>query len=275
MNPYLELSEVALTNRGSPISLTLSRRQTLSVFGPAGSGKSAFLNVCAGRERAEQGSVTRTGKLVLAEPIAAAKKQTPMLLSQDSGGKAGPFAAEALGALKLWEVRKSPLTSLSAGQLRACAMLPALARSADLILIDGVLDGLDIWMLRDATSLLQKRVATGSALVIATHRPEWAARTDALMVLQDRKPVFVGSLQLLKQRSGKSELQIETTNVEGVRALCEPFSISIRGSDGGLLVQAAEGQDLAARLLIEGYGDVKSVVVHEPDARELLEDLIR
>jgi hypothetical protein len=56
----------------------------------------------------------------------------------------------------------------------------------------------------------------------------------------------------------------------GVRALVAPFEVSVRDTDDGVVMQASEGQQLAAKLLLEGYGDVKLVVLRSPTLEEAL-----
>ncbi|MCH8980136.1 MAG: hypothetical protein IH945_12975, partial [Armatimonadetes bacterium] len=50
----------------------------------------------------------------------------------------------------------------------------------------------------------------------------------------------------------------------------EPFVTGIRVSGRRLVLQTEDGQEVAARLLTQGYGVVRSVVVKEPSLEEAL-----
>jgi hypothetical protein len=52
--------------------------------------------------------------------------------------------------------------------------------------------------------------------------------------------------------------------------MVEPFVTSVRVSGRRLVMQAEDGQEVAARLLTNGYGLVRSVVVKEPSLEEAL-----
>ncbi|MEQ1934632.1 MAG: hypothetical protein ABL962_12280, partial [Fimbriimonadaceae bacterium] len=67
---------------------------------------------------------------------------------------------------------------------------------------------------------------------------------------------------------------VETQNQSGVRALIAPFEISISETENGVILKAAEGQQLAARLLSEGYGDIKMVILKEPTVESALDELL-
>lgn len=275
MSPVLSLDDVALSDAGPALSLTLASRHSLCVLGPAASGKTRFLRVCAGLEKPARGTVKRIGKAAFAGSSGFGRRATPQTVAQESAAKGSHHPAEALTALGLWDVRKQNLSELSSGQALACELAGPLSSSADILLIDGQLDGLDPWAYRDAMTLLQKRVGRGAILVVATNRPEWAALTDQVVVLKGLRVVFAGTYEDLERQGAPSELELETKGQEGVRALTEPFEVQVAQANGKTVLRASEGQELAAKLLLEGYGDVKAVVVRQPGPRELVEGLLR
>ncbi len=276
MTPSVNLHGVALDAQGGVIDLRLDSRRSLAVFGPAGSGKSALLRVCAGLQAPARGRAELHGRVAYAAPDSAAKKKVPQDLAKAASGAGGASrAAEALGALGLWDLRRRQVSQLSPGQQAACDLLGPLSSLADVLVLDGLLDRLDPWAFRATLDLVQKRVAQGAILVLATNRPELAARTDSLVVLKDRRVAFAGSFRELELRAGTCELEVETHDQEGVRALCEPFCVELRESNGLLTIRAKDGQELAVKLLLEGYGDVRSVVLRSPTPAELLERTLK
>lgn len=122
---------------------------------------------------------------------------------------------------------------------------------------------------------LHKRLIHGSALLVATNRPELAPHFDHLVVLNKSQIRFVGTLEEMMREHGECEIEVETQNQPGVRALVDSFEISIRKTDSGLVMRAAEGQQIAAKLLTEGYGDVKMVIVREPSIQDVVNEVVK
>ena len=50
--------------------------------------------------------------------------------------------------------------------------------------------------------------------------------------------------------------------------MIEPLAVSVKVVRGGMIVSAAKGQETVAKLLTEGYGSVRSVVLREPTLEE-------
>ncbi len=273
MSPILVLSEAALLPKGPTLQLELMPSRTLFVFGPNGSGKSEFLAALLGERKLGQGKAQIRGKAVLARPEVK-KRTTPLGLAKTFSGASGnDRLVEALNALGLWEVRNTPIASLTPAERRACELVEGLVSKPDLILIDHQLDTLDPWRLPTTLQVLQRRVASGAALVAATNLPWLARGADQIVVLRASEVVFSGSYPDLERRATPGTLEIETHQSEGVRALVAPFALEVSETSAGLRVRAREGQEVAAKLLVEGYGDVEAVVVKRPTPEELLRSL--
>lgn len=272
----VSIDSVSLNVKGPSLTLTLDAGQTLGVYGPAASGKSTICRVLAGLERAKRGSVRVPKSVAFAEARSVGRRGTPLGVAQQYAGPGGASrVAGALSAVKLWDKRKEPLSNLSPGELAGVDLLPALAGHARLIVIDGLLDAMDLWMLESVTLSLETRLREGSAMILSTNRPEFARRLDTLVVMNHRSIVFAGGLTDLERRAPSTTIEVETQRQPGVRALVEPFQVSIRKLDDGRLeIQSNEGQKLAAKLLTEGYGDVKTLVTRRLSNEELLRSLI-
>jgi hypothetical protein len=111
--------------------------------------------------------------------------------------------------------------------------------------------------------------------VVAGNRTEWASRADFVIVLESSRIRFQGSFDDLRAEAGRSEIEITTTDIEGALALAGPFALDVRESDDALTIRAKEGQEVAAKLLAEGYGAVRALTLSEPTTEELVRSILR
>jgi len=274
MSTVLSVTDMGLAAGGRTLSARLSAGQSLAVLGRAASGKSRLLRVLGGAERPAQGIVELDGAVAVAGLNAAPRRATPQLIATRAAGVGGKEAAAgALGDLGLWDVRAKALSELSPGQIAACELLVPLLAQARLLVVDGQLDRLDPWTLPGAWERLQRRLAQGAAVVAATHRTDQLASFSSLVVLKAQDVRFFGSLADLLRSAKLTEIIVETDDEAGVRALVEPFEVTLRQTKHGLAMRAAEGREIAAKLLLEGYGDVKLTLVREPTPDEALRKL--
>jgi ABC-type multidrug transport system ATPase subunit len=268
MSEVLGLEHLGLVPDGPTLTLSVGQGQALTVCGPAGSGKSRLLRVLAGAERPAQGSVRRHGSVALAEVGALSRRHRVQNLARRTGGAS--VAAEILLATRLWDARHSSVGDLTPAQVAGCELIEPLSSGADLVVIDGQLDRLDPWALSSTLSFIASLRAKGAAFVIATNRPELIAKFDALVVLKANSVRFAGTVDDLLRAGPPHTLHVATENRPGVQALVAPFEVSVQETPEGVRLLAAEGQSLAARLLLEGYGDVKFVVVRPPTVEDAL-----
>jgi ABC-type multidrug transport system ATPase subunit len=268
----LELDSLSLVGTGPALNLKVSVGQSLGVLGRAGAGKSQLLRVLHGAESPARGRVHRPKDTVLTETLEPSRRMKPQQLAARSGGKqAAERGTEVLVATHLWDRRQDSLTDLTPSQVAACELLGPLASDARMILVDGQLDRLDPWCLASTMALVKRRMAEGAILVVATHRPDIAAGLDALAVLDDRQIRFAGTPDELIRQTQPTRLVVRCQDQPGVRALVEPFEVRVRVVEDGLLeITARDGQQLAHRLLLEGYGNVEMVVLRPPSLEEAL-----
>lgn len=266
MSELLGLDHFGIKPEGPTLSLGLAAGQSMTIVGPAGSGKSRFVQILAGRERPGQGAVHVREDIFVPERLPK-KTRLQNAVKQFAG------IAELLTLTGLWDLRQCPVGELSPAQTAAAEMLPALARSTGVVLLDGHLDHLDPWTLPNVLEKLRRMANAGVALVATTHRPDIVRHFDGVVVLIKHEVRFAGSVDELLRRQTRHELSLETQNQMGVRALLEPFEVSITETDAGLRISAKEGQELAARLLVEGYGDVRMVIDRAPSIEEALRSI--
>jgi ABC-type lipoprotein export system ATPase subunit len=170
-------------------------RAQIAITGPSGSGKSTLLHLMAGLDEPTVGTVSWPGigdREVLRPGPVAMVFQGPSLLPpltslenvalplQLEGfpeGDARELAHDALRRLALDELAEKLPEELSGGQAQRVAVARVLAGSPRLILADeptGQLDRRNADVVVD--TLIRVAADHGSALVVATHDPEVAAR---------------------------------------------------------------------------------------------------
>lgn len=273
MREVLGLEHLALRPSGPTLSLRISAGQSVAVMGPANSGKSKLIRILAQAERPGQGTLHVRGRLAIASDEGCSRRAKVVNAARLGGDVSLERATEALIALHLYDHRTSTVGDLTGSQYAALELVPALTREADVVLIDGQLDQLDPWALKDALAYIANLRRAGRAFVIVTHRPELAAVQDAVIVLKDQSVRFAGTPDELLRVGGTHTVSVETENQSGVRALVAPFEVSVMPTPDGVRLQAKEGQEVAARLLLEGYGDVKFVTVQSPSLEDALMSL--
>jgi ABC-type multidrug transport system ATPase subunit len=181
---------------------------------------------------------------------------------------------EVLSALGLWEARDVLTSRLTPGQMAACDLLPSFLGKGNLICMDDTLDFLDPWTLQGVWRLLGRFREKGGALLVTTNQASIAQKLGALIVVKDLKVKFAGTVRDLLAETRTVEMTVETKDAAAIRALAEPFTFSIRQEGDVLYMVAADGQALAAKLLVEGYGRVRAITTREQNLSEAILDLV-
>jgi ABC-type multidrug transport system ATPase subunit len=273
MSEILRLKSVGLAAHGPVLTLSLARGQSVAIIGPAASGKSRLLKFLGAKEAPPTGQLELTAKPHW--PTAPKdKKQTPQQMAR-TGSQPGQInrATDALNAFHLWEHRQTPVGDLSTSQAIACELLSVLACDDGLMCTDCHLDHLDPWTLRSAFELIRKRLAGGLSAAIVTNRPDVVAQCDLVVAVNRGEVRHAGRVQDLGKKV-KHEIEVVSEKQAGVRALVEPFAIDVHEKGDSLYLHAQDGQQVAAKLLLEGYGDVKYIVHRQPTIEECLVGLI-
>ena len=269
--PVLLLDKFSLANEGELLNLELHTGDVYAVMGKAGSGKTLFLDTIMGDEKPACGTAELQGAALMASFSTGKARQTPFGVAKASASsKNKRRIADALAALGLWDARNVALGKLTQGMVVACDLLPVLLSDADLVLIDGHLDLLDPWALDGAFEEIFLLAEEGTAFIIVTNRPELAERVGNLIVLKEGQVKYAGRADALARSLEPTEIIVEADDLSTVTTMVEPFVTSVRVSGRRLVLQAEEGQEVAARLLTAGYGVVKSVVIKEPSLEEAL-----
>jgi heme exporter protein A len=149
------------------LSLELGAGEALQLSGPNGSGKSSLIRLAAGLLRAERGRVER-GPLALADEALALDRELPLARALHFwSGRVD----EAMTAMGLTHLAAVPVRLLSTGQAKRATLARVAASSAQLWLLDEPLNGLDADGVRRLDALVAEHLASGGAILAASHGP--------------------------------------------------------------------------------------------------------
>jgi putative ABC transport system ATP-binding protein len=202
------------------VDLSLGPGDYVAVMGESGIGKSTLLNLIAGLDRADSGSITLDGVEFTTQDddtITATRRRRlgfvfqafhllpylsvaqnvglPLtLLGSDSEDSPRRVAA-MLAAVGLGERGASMPRELSGGELQRVAIARALVHRPQLVLADEPTGNLDPESAGQVLSLLREQIkASGAAGILVTHSRPAAATADRVLLLTQtglREPTLV------------------------------------------------------------------------------------
>lgn len=146
------------------VNLDIRRGELIAIRGSSGKGKSTLLKLIAGIYKVSRGAIKRFTKNIQFIP------ENPLLYLSEPTPR-----DELLGSIdlalksSLINALDTPLTRLSSGERRRLAIASAIARGADVLLVDEPSVGLDVKNLVNVLKLLAEAVSKGIGIVIATH----------------------------------------------------------------------------------------------------------
>jgi len=190
-------------------SLKLRDGEYVAIVGESGVGKSTLLNLIAGLDRADQGSVVLDGENLARLDEAALTRWRrnklgfvfqafhilphltllqnvvlPLWLQGHSGATADNTAQEMLDAVGLGERAASWPHELSGGELQRVAIARALVHRPRLVLADEPTGNLDPANAARVLALLGERIrAVGAIGILVTHSREAAGTADRILHL--------------------------------------------------------------------------------------------
>jgi ABC-type lipoprotein export system ATPase subunit len=177
------------------------------IMGPSGSGKSTLLHLLAGLDDPTLGTVSwpaigargalRPGPVavifqgpsLLPALTVLENVALPLVLGGERDADARSAAHRALALLDLDELADKLPEEISGGQAQRVAVARALAGRPRLILADEPTGALDSETSRQIMDLMTEINRTGITVLIVTHDPEVAARTQRTIRLRDGKVV--------------------------------------------------------------------------------------
>jgi len=208
----------------SDVSFTVYTGEVLGLIGPNGAGKTTVLECLAGllpltsgtlKAGDKSAALTRRKDLLFYMPDGIlpwpeqSVQQVLQLFEKMYRSGADKLAA-LIEALRLHELRRARVGTLSKGERKRLMLALGLLTSQPLLLLDEPFDGLDLRQTREVMSLLRKESATGRALFVSIHQLNDAARVcDRLVLLNDGHRVAEGTLSELQAQANVREGGLE------------------------------------------------------------------
>ena len=221
MHPILSVSNLSKSYRSGSkelkvldnISFNLEAGKTLSIVGPSGSGKTTLLGLCAGLDRADEGSVAiQNIKLnALSEddraqvrnqhvgfvfqnfqliPTLTALENVMVPIELRGEKNALQTAKDLIDKVGLNERSDHYPTQLSGGEQQRIAIARAFSNKPDLLFADEPTGNLDEETGQKIEELLfDLNEQQGTSLVLVTHDIELAKRTDRIIRMKGGKLV--------------------------------------------------------------------------------------
>jgi putative ABC transport system ATP-binding protein len=193
------------------LNMDVSAGEFIAIIGPSGSGKTTLLNVLGGLDTATAGTV-QVGNVdltsmnptqlvdyrretvghifqtlnLISTLTATENIELPMIARGVSRGKRKERVQELLGIVSLTDRANHKPEELSGGEQQRIAMAAALANDAPIILADeptGELDTVNAKIVVDY--LLKVNRELGKTVIMVTHDPSVARRTDRILRIED------------------------------------------------------------------------------------------
>jgi ABC-2 type transport system ATP-binding protein len=272
-----------------PLSLTLQGGACTALLGANGSGKTTLLRIAAGLLAPTTGlrtglAPTGIGYCPQADPLWPDLTATEHLqivggLQGLTASSASARATELLDRLDLTPHAAKQAATLSGGMRRRLSVATALVQRPRLLLLDEPFAGLDTAQTGRLEALLREEAGAGTAVVVATHDLDQAARiADRLLLLDEGRLLHDGTLEALRRDKPSHRLLItlrEGSEAEVAEAL-RSTALEVRTTDEGLALSGssvAELQAVAAALATQRPNDLVGLEIRPATLDDLLDEL--
>lgn len=206
------------------VTFSVQGNEVLGLIGPNGSGKTTLLECISGLMPVNRGRVAFKGEIVSTTRRKEKLFYLPDAIfpwAQHSVSWALNFFRKLypqskttietlLVPLRLTELLKARIGTLSKGERKRLLLALALLTSHELLLLDEPFDGLDLRQTREVMTLLKDHAAQGRTLMLSIHQLLDAGRVcDRLVLLSAGKTAGEGTLAELRDRAGVPEGGVE------------------------------------------------------------------
>ncbi len=269
------------------VSFQIRSGEVFGFLGPNGAGKSTLFSILAGLAQPSSGRVLLDGRpldprsrelrarmgVVFQEPSLDAKLSAAENLELGAAlfriprDEARRRAAALLAAAGLADRADDAAGKLSGGMRRRLEIARALVHRPEVLLLDEPTTGLDALAFRRTwETLLGLRAASGTTVVLTTHRPDEAAHCDRLAVLSRGRILCVETPESLLARVRGDVVVVEADGAEELaQEIAGRFTVAVRAAGTSVLIERERGHELVPRL-VEAFpaGRFRSVSVRRP-----------
>jgi ABC-2 type transport system ATP-binding protein len=247
------------------LDLAVERGTIFGLLGPNGSGKTTTIRTSLGIYRPDGGSIEILGSR---DPLAVRRRTGylpeerglyPKMKVQEQlaflASIRGLTAAESERRAGLWLERlglapraQSLTRELSKGMQQKVQFAAAVIHDPELVVLDEPFSGLDPINARLLKELIVEQRATGTTVILSTHRMEEVeAMCEAICLIDHGRVVLSGPLKDIKARYGRNTIVIEHEGGPGL----------LSGIPG---VQGCDEGSRAARLRLEPTADPQRIM---------------
>lgn len=198
------------------LNFTVEKGKFIAIVGENGAGKSTLLNLLIGKLILKKGSINVFGK-----PLKNKKNLRKIAyISQNAVNEYRNFPTTveevvsihlsylksklsldgALESMNLDRHKKHALNELSGGQIQRLAILFALIKEAELIVLDEATSGVDIEFTAEIYKELKTLTQKGRTILMVTHNLIEAFNyVDEVLKLRDKKAFFIAKSEIEKE----------------------------------------------------------------------------
>ncbi len=193
------------------VSVEINEGEFISIMGPSGSGKSTLLFALSGMDHIDSGKVTFNGSDLSAfseKELADIRRtkmgfifQQPTLLknlnildniilpamrdNRKNGEGIIKRARAVMTRVGIAELEKRDITQVSGGQLQRAGICRALMSNPAIIFGDEPTGALNSKSAQEIMNIISEINAEGTAIMLVTHDPKVAARTERILFMRD------------------------------------------------------------------------------------------
>ncbi|AVK85532.1 ABC transporter ATP-binding protein [Lysinibacillus sp. B2A1] len=193
------------------VSVEINEGEFISIMGPSGSGKSTLLFALSGMDHIDSGKVTFNGSDLSAfseKELADIRRtkmgfifQQPTLLKnlnildniilpamRDNRKNCEEIIKRARAVMTrvgIAELEKRDITQVSGGQLQRAGICRALMSNPAIIFGDEPTGALNSKSAQEIMNIISEINAEGTAIMLVTHDPKVAARTERILFMRD------------------------------------------------------------------------------------------
>lgn len=259
------------------VDLDVTEGEIHGLVGPNGAGKTTLLGLFLGLAVADRGELellrTRVGRtFLLPDGVAGfvdgpglypslTPRQNLTALAKIRGSGLG-HVDDALEQVGLTDVADDRVRGFSLGMRQRAGLAAALLLRPRLLVLDEPSNGLDPAGNRHVHRVLTQLAATGTAIVLSSHRmDDLAVLCSEVTILSTGRVVFSGPVGKLAAESGVLDYRLRTSDLEGTRRIATDTPGILVPAEGGsharpetLVVRGPEPaiDELVARLVGAG-----------------------
>ena len=217
------------------VDLDVLEGQVHGLIGPNGAGKSTLLGLLLGLAVADRGALEVLGarvsrRLALPKGIAGfvdgpglypslTPRQNLVALARLGGGASGDVE-RALEQVGLGDVADDRVRGFSLGMRQRLGLAAAILTRPRLLVLDEPANGLDPAGSRHVHRVIAQLAATGTAVVLSSHRmDDLAALCSEVTILSAGRVVFSGPVEKLAAETGELDYGLRSTDPATVRRL--------------------------------------------------------